>query len=163
MFDKEIDMSKEEFLDELRIALQGEISQNKINENLEYYDRYIASEIRKGRTLETVMEELGNPRLIARTIIDTQSNVNNSNRGTYYSQEEYTEDNSTGGFQAEYGSNGWDIRIGKFKLNTWYGKLCIVAFVILLFVILSLILNFLFPYILIGLAICFFITLLNRR
>ncbi|RDU24775.1 DUF1700 domain-containing protein [Anaerosacchariphilus polymeriproducens] len=156
-------MSKEEFLDELRIALQGEVSQNEISENLEYYDRYIASEIRKGRSIESVMEELGNPRLIARTIIDTHSNVKTSNSDTYYSQDKYTEDNSTGGFQAEYGNNGWDVRFGKFKLNTWYGKLLGVLFVIMCLVVLGLILNLLFPFILMGLAIWFLVVLLNKR
>lgn len=36
------------------------------------YRDYITGEIRKGRTEEQVMDDLGDPRLIARTIIETQ-------------------------------------------------------------------------------------------
>ena len=38
---------------------------------LRYYDDYIRSERQKGRSEADIMEELGDPRLIARTILDT--------------------------------------------------------------------------------------------
>lgn len=165
-------MSKEEFLNELRIALQGEVSQNAINENIEYYNRYIMGEVRKGRTQESVMEELGNPRLIARTIIDTQANMENSGNmynsdKTSYAQEEYTDDygqERKKGFHGEFANNGgWDIRFGNLKLNTWYGKLIIFICVVFFIVIFGVLLNVLFPFILFGVGIWLLITLLNRR
>lgn len=64
-------MTRDEFLRELRIALQGRIPQGQVNEQLRYYENYIIEESRKGRTQDEVLEELGNPRLIAKTIIDT--------------------------------------------------------------------------------------------
>ena len=36
-----------------------------------YYDDYIRSERQKGRSESDIMDELGDPRLIARTILDT--------------------------------------------------------------------------------------------
>lgn len=68
-------MDRETYLKELRIALQGQISQEKVNEHLRYYENYIIEESRKGRTESQVMEDLGNPRLIAKTIIDTTDKV----------------------------------------------------------------------------------------
>lgn len=68
-------MDRETFLNELRIALQGQISQKRVNENLRYYENYIIEESRKGRTESQVLEDLGNPRLIAKTIIDTTDKV----------------------------------------------------------------------------------------
>lgn len=68
-------MDRETYLKELRIALQGQISQEKVNEHLRYYENYIIEESRKGRTESQVMENLGNPRLIAKTIIDTTDKV----------------------------------------------------------------------------------------
>ena len=68
-------MDRETYLRELRIALQGQISQEKVNEHLRYYENYIIEESRKGRTESQVMEDLGNPRLIAKTIIDTTDKV----------------------------------------------------------------------------------------
>lgn len=68
-------MDRETFLKELRIALQGQISQEKVNEHLHYYENYIIEQSRKGRTESQVIEDLGNPRLIAKTIIDTTDKV----------------------------------------------------------------------------------------
>lgn len=63
-------MNKQEFLDRLRTALTGEVSQPLISENVRYYDDYIMTEVRKGRSEDEVLIELGDPRLIAHTIID---------------------------------------------------------------------------------------------
>ena len=49
-------MTKEEFLQELRIALQGRIPQAQVNEHLLYYEAYILEESRKGRTVGQVVE-----------------------------------------------------------------------------------------------------------
>ena len=64
-------MTREDFLRELRIALQGRIPQGEVNSQLSYYETYIIEESRKGRSESEVMESLGDPRLIAKTIIDT--------------------------------------------------------------------------------------------
>lgn len=68
-------MDRETYLKELRTALQGQISQENVNEHLRYYENYIIEESRKGRTEAQVMEDLGNPRLIAKTIIDTTDKI----------------------------------------------------------------------------------------
>ena len=63
-------MTKQDFLTGLEQALSGEVSRDVFLENVTYYRDYIDGEIRKGRREEEVLEELGSPRLIARTIID---------------------------------------------------------------------------------------------
>ncbi len=63
-------MTKQEFLSGLETALSGEVSQQVFLENMQYYRGYIEEELRKGRSEGEVLEELGSPRLIARTIID---------------------------------------------------------------------------------------------
>ena len=65
-----IPMTKIEFLDTLRKALNGQVPPEIISENLTYYESYISDEMRRGRTETEVLDELGDPRLIARTIID---------------------------------------------------------------------------------------------
>ena len=64
-------MTKFEFSEKLRKALSGRVSHVVVNENVSYYERYIDTEIKKGRSEKEVLEELGDPRLIAKTIIDT--------------------------------------------------------------------------------------------
>ena len=63
-------MTRQEFLSGLEAALSGQVDQQTLLDNIRYYRGYIDEEIRKGRTESEVLEELGNPRLIARTIID---------------------------------------------------------------------------------------------
>ena len=66
-------MSREEFLTELRKALQGRVSQQAVNDTLRYYEEYILTESHKGKTEAEVIAELGNPRLLAKSIIDAEN------------------------------------------------------------------------------------------
>ena len=94
-------MTKYEFLNDLKASLTGSVSGQVINENMQYYDDYIAGEVRKGRTEAEILEGLGDPRLIARTIIDTQGD--NSTQSTY-ADESWEEEGSSffnGGNAAE--------------------------------------------------------------
>ena len=63
-------MTKQEFLEGLRERLLEEGADVLVPENLNYYDSYIEEEKQKGRTEEDVLEELGNPVLIARSILE---------------------------------------------------------------------------------------------
>ena len=58
-------MTKQEFLEKLRLALNGRVSPAQLMENLSYYEDYINTEIRKGKGEEEVLAGLGDPRLIA--------------------------------------------------------------------------------------------------
>lgn len=64
-------MNRQEFFAELRAALEGVIIPSAIQDNINYYNHYIDEQIRAGRSEEEVLEELGDARLIARTIIDS--------------------------------------------------------------------------------------------
>ncbi len=63
-------MTREEFLHRLRAALYLSVSDQIINEQVSYYNKYINEEISMGRTEEEVVESLGDPRLLAKSIID---------------------------------------------------------------------------------------------
>ncbi len=64
-------MTKQDFLDRLRMALSGRVSPSLVEENVVYYEDYINTQIRLGKSETMVMEALGDPRLIAKTIITT--------------------------------------------------------------------------------------------
>lgn len=139
-------MTKQEFLHELQAALQGELDQAAVNENIRYYDNYIMEESRKGKSEAEVMEQLGNPRLIAKTLIDTSEQFGTAG-GDYYS-EGYGEQGfgENKGFRADYSEqSGWDVRLGGLKLNTWYGKLILILIAVLLIVIVANVVAFLLP------------------
>lgn len=64
-------MSRREFIEELKIALSAELGSYEVNDNISYYEEYIESELKKGMSEEEIFKELGEPRLIAKTIMDT--------------------------------------------------------------------------------------------
>ncbi|MCI9176692.1 MAG: DUF1700 domain-containing protein [Lachnospiraceae bacterium] len=137
-------MTKKEFLHELQIALQGEMDQAAVNENLRFYDNYIMEESRKGKSEAEVTAQLGNPRLIAKTLIDTSDKPGAF--GKQYYSENYSSKGEDRGFRADYSEqDGWDVRLGGFKLNSWYGKLLLILIAILLIVIIANVVAFLLP------------------
>lgn len=69
--DEETNLNKEQFLHDLTVQLNLSVSDQVIREQIAYYDSYICGEVRKGRSEAEVIEELGSPRLLAKTIIDT--------------------------------------------------------------------------------------------
>ncbi len=117
-------MTKEEFIEQLEDALAGEVSNAVVYDNKQYYQRYIFREVKNGRSEKEVIDGLGDPRLIARTIIDME-NIENKN---YNPNVSFTEDIDN--TKQKFGN----IYLGKLNLNTWYGKL--IASVIGIFMLL---------------------------
>lgn len=125
-------MTRQEFLHELKIALQGELSQSAVDDNLKYYNDYILGESRKGVSEEEVLISLGSPRLIAKTLVDTNGQYG-AYAGGYYSAEDAGQafQEETGERRKSHsghsGRDGWEIQVGRFKLNSWYGKLLLLG------------------------------------
>ena len=81
-------MEKTEFIERLQRALAAGISSSLVAENVRYYQDYIDSEIRKGRSEKEVMDSLGDPRLLAKSIIEANKHAGVS----YGSNQEYDEE-----------------------------------------------------------------------
>ncbi len=64
-------MTKNEFLEKLRAALGNDLSGAVIQDNVKYYKSYIEEEVSRGRSEEEVLEELGDPWVLAQTVIDS--------------------------------------------------------------------------------------------
>ena len=61
-------MKRNEFISELKEALEHNLDAQTIKEHVEYYEEYIRNEVKKGRAEEDVVGELGDPWAIAKTI-----------------------------------------------------------------------------------------------
>lgn len=130
-------MTKQEFLQELRDSLSGEVSQQIIAENVAYYSRYIDGEIAKGKTEEEVIRQIGRGSFIAKSILEAQKS---KEQGTAYRQEsQETEKQGTErkkGLHAERNASGkTDIKFGSLNLSTWYGKLLLILLAIVVIVV----------------------------
>lgn len=67
-------MNKYEFVQSLRRALTGKIDGRELEDTIRYYEDYIDTEIKKGKSESQVLSELGDPRLIAKNIISVKGN-----------------------------------------------------------------------------------------
>ena len=150
-------MNKQEFIDRLRAALNGKIPASLVEENIDYYNDYINVEIRKGKSEKDVMDSLGDPRLIARTIIQTHGNASSeyAGSGNMYSESVYRENASEGSYQRNY-ENG---SRRAFSIPTWLLVIIIILIVILVIGIIFSVLSFLAPVIIVLLAVCFLVKL----
>lgn len=63
-------MTKNEFISQLKEALQGMVPASQAEENIRYYENYFQEQKKNGKTESEISEELGNPRLIAKSIIE---------------------------------------------------------------------------------------------
>lgn len=125
-------MSRQEFLQRLREALLGEVSGSVIEENIRYYDEYIRTEAQKGLSEEEVTASIGDPRLIARTIMDAEENgAGGSSFGEFY------QSYSDGGQKAYKESEDTGRRVHFVDLSKWYWKLLGAAVVILFFFLIA--------------------------
>lgn len=126
-------MNREEFLQGLQSALSGAVPPAVLRENLRYYDDYIRTEVQNGRSESQVMEELGDPRLIARTILDTTPGAEEGSYEEYRPYGSYVSDGSqrSGSGEAD-GSTSDSFRGGihYYDLNKWYWKLLGIVLVI---------------------------------
>ena len=71
-------MKKNEFLSQLKYELSFFLSDDEINKNILYYEKYIDDEIKNGKSEEEVVNSLGSPILIAKTIkqVDNKNDFN---------------------------------------------------------------------------------------
>lgn len=101
-------MNHNKFLSSLREALEGNMSEQAIKENIQYYKTYIEDEVKKGRTEKEVIDELGDPWIIAKTLIESP--------GGEQTYESATEDTIN-----PYETQEREVHI--FGLDTWWKKL----------------------------------------
>ena len=129
-------MTRFEFSDILRKELSGRVGHATVNENVSYYEKYIDGELKKGRSEQEIMEELGDPRLIAKTIVNTAG----------ADSPEYMEENTKRNSGRSFG--------GKvFQVPGWMGILIILLVVLMLFKVFAVLAPFLLPLILIWIFI----------
>lgn len=96
-------MDKKNFIETLRRALYGKTDHTSLEEHIRYYETYIDQEMSKGRTEKEVLDELGDPRLIARTILET---AGQKSRYTEYTVEEKSDTASGSEFRVHQ-YEGW--------------------------------------------------------
>ena len=147
-------MTKREFLEKLKNALGNDLTGPIIQENVDYYDQYISEEVNRGRNEEEVISELGDPWVLAQTIIDTAESSQNSGNN-------YTYDPNPGSYENENATErGFSSSGGWFKMIVVL--LVIIGVLIVLLIVVGGILRFIAPILLPVLVLSMLIRMFRR-
>ena len=65
-------MKKDDYIFYLNKALKGELPPEKVKYYTDYYRKYIDEEVRNGRKQQDVIDELGHPNMIAKSVIEAE-------------------------------------------------------------------------------------------
>lgn len=150
-------MDRAEFIDKLQRALAGGLNSGQVAENVSYYQEYIDSEIRKGRSEADVMAQLGDPRLLAKSIIEANKRAGAS----YGSNREYDEEMAEDVREARRSRTTSEGRI--IMLPGWLVMLIVTVIVILIIGVVTSLLAFFAPVILVGLVILLIVKLFQGK
>lgn len=148
-------MNRTEFIEVLRSQLAGQMHEGRAAAHVRYYEDYIQSQVRGGRTEEDVLAELGDPRLIAKTLIDTNVDDGVENYGDYQSY--------AGDYSDPEQVQNQKVRKWKLDLSTWYGKAIVIICAVAVLVGLVTIIGTILPFVLAFALIIYFLSWLKKR
>lgn len=127
-------MTRQEFLDALQRALNRELNAAEVEENIRYYDNYIREQVAKGQEEEQVTAQLGDPKLIARTILQVDENKASARTSVYGTEEPvFTENPDGSGYTEDQGfEHDMGTEMHTFHVSGW--KVTAILIVVLLLV-----------------------------
>ena len=143
-------MNRKEFLEILRSQLAGQMQEGKAA-HIRYYEDYIQSQVRGGRSEQEVLQELGDPHLIAKTLIDTDDGSTQEDYG------EYSSYGSSYGNETELPHQQEKRWKKVIDLSTWHGRAVVII------VLLILIIGVAIPFFIILAIILYFLSWLKKR
>lgn len=146
-------MYRAEFLDILKTQLSGQMHEGKIAAHLRYYEDYIQSKVRAGTPEEEVIAQLGDPRLIAKTLLDTDTGEE-----VYEESRSYSESDA-----GNYGNQEEKTWKKKLDLSTWYGKLIVIAAAAVIIFLLISVLAAVLPFLIVFAVIVYLISRWRKR
>lgn len=139
-------MNRTEFIERLQRALAAGISSGQVADNVRYYQDYIDSEVRRGRSEREVLDSLGDPRLLAKSIIEANKHAGTSYGSNRQYDEEVTED------RQEWKAEG-DMPTGRsYVLPGWLVMLIVTVVVLLVIGVVFSLLSFFAPVIIVVLV-----------
>lgn len=151
-------MSRREFLEVLRGQLSGQMDRGKAAAHVRYYEDYIQSQVRSGRSEAEVLAELGDPRLIARTLIDTDDGT------PVYDEAGYGEDGyGSDDYAGDAGNPTVKHKSFHLDLSTWYGKAIVIAIAAVIVILLATVLVAVAPCVITFGIVLYLITWFRKR
>lgn len=135
-------MTKSEFLQKLKTELASGMKASDIQEQLNYYGQYIDEEVGQGKDEAEVISELGDPWVIAKTILDASGS------------EEFVQESSGYESRSKGGTSKWVFL---------FAILGVIGIIMLLVAVVGGIISLLAPLLVPVLVFAFVIRILNNR
>lgn len=142
-------------MDRLQRSLAGGVSSSQVAENVRYYQDYIDTEIRKGRSENDVLSGLGDPRLLAKSIIEANKRAGYI-EGTNQNFDEETEEEDAGAQSG--GSSG-----GTLHVPGWLIILFVIVIALLIIGVVFSVISFLAPIIIPVLIVVLLYNFIRNR
>lgn len=136
-------MNKQEFIEGLRRSLSSINDYTFVNDTIAYYENYIESQIRMGKTEEEVMEELGDPRLIAKSIKATHTMEEEEMEQEYY-RDSYRDSYAE---EKPYSKTIFSFNGKTHQVPSWLVKIVGMVILLLVFWLVFTVLSWLAPFI----------------
>ncbi|HJA92108.1 MAG TPA: DUF1700 domain-containing protein [Candidatus Eisenbergiella merdipullorum] len=185
-------MTKADFLESLRRALNGNMSAASVEDNIQYYNSYFSGQEAQGRSEADVLNELGNPRILARTLIDAaeragDTRAHEANETQYRTagsrmsgsgasgyaqgsarQNRFSQEHAFRNASQNYGNESWTSDEGMrehsvFRVPGW---LILVAVILILFVVIRVVGSLvwiLLPYAIPVILVVYIVKLIGRK
>ena len=136
-------MDRTEFIYGLRRALSDIEDYDFVNDTIAYYENYIDTQIRKGTPEDQVLEQLGDPRYIAKSI--------KASRGV--DGEGYSSSQSDDYENVIYDSKRYyNINGKQFSLPVWLDSLIRIILAVVAIIFVFAVAKFLLPVVIVGIA-----------
>lgn len=148
-------MDKKEFIEKLQRALASGLPSAQVAENVRYYQDYIEAEIRKGKAEKEVISELGDPRLLARSIIEANKHSGESH-GSNRQYDDEVKDKRANRTEGEFSSH-------ITMLPAWLTTLILVVIVVVIIGIATSLISFFAPVIIVVLLILLIIKFIQSN
>lgn len=145
-------MDRGEFLALLRESLEGYIPRADVEENIAFYRNYFDE---TDRSDKEIIEELGDPRLIARTIIEAYK-ASKGPMADYYTEQarsEYSQAHSSAGESGSFHEYTEEKGAWKRSAVHWGILFCVLIVLLALVVLVGKIIIFFLPILLVILAV----------
>lgn len=156
-------MNKGEFLYALQGRLAEELPRDAVEEYVRYYDSYITERVSQGMDEREVIGQLGDPLLIAKTIMDTNGIESTGGvRRVIYEEQDETQESG-------YGEN-WERQnpsVHHFQVKTRMGCfLAAIIFVVVIVLVLCLVgsvVSFLLPVLIPAIVVLLVVGYLKEK
>ena len=151
-------MDRNEYINILGMSLKGKVDDEEYTKQLDYYNSYFDDEIASGRSEREIIDELGDPRLIAKTIVTTYG-FNDDAIGRPYINETYSED----GKRYDGPDGIHETRGGFFSKIKRYAIIALaIIFVFIIIAAVFRLLSVLLPILFVFIIITVLLTMLRR-